>query len=184
VTSILVTFAGVVLNGDRETLLELLESEGPRLMGLLTRLTLREGVAEDLLQDLFLRLLRSDRLRKSDDVKAYVRRAAVNLAFEWRRKTRRQPAPSELVTEPADHRQSPHERLSRMEQYDRVLQAASRLSHGLRDVFAMRYIQEMTPEEIAKRISKTPHHVRALCHTALSQIRKRLPSWEDADARA
>ena len=156
-TSILVAFTGVALNGDRETLLELLESDGPRLMGLLTRLTLREGVAEDLLQELFLRLLQSGRWRKSDDLSAYVRRTAVNLAFEWRRKTRRQPAPSELVAEPADHSQSPHERLSRMEQYDQVLQAATRLGHGLRDVFAMRYIQEMTPEEIGQRLKKTPH---------------------------
>ena len=43
--------------GDRQKeLLELLETSGPHLMALLTKLTLREDVAEELMQDLFVKL--------------------------------------------------------------------------------------------------------------------------------
>jgi len=181
-TSILVTCAGVVLKSDRETLLELLESEGPRLLGLLTKLTLRQDVAEDLMQDLFVRVARSGALARTDDAGAYVRRVAINLAFEWRRKAKRKPSTTEFPIEPASRDQSPHERMSRSEQYERVLLAASQLSASMHEVFVMRYIEELAPEEIARRLKRPSHQVRATCHKALKQIRKRLSSREDHDA--
>ena len=170
------------MKSDRETLLELLESEGPRLLGLLTKLTLREGVAEDLMQDLFIRLARSTTWAKADDAGAYVRRAAINLAFEWRRKAKRKPPTTDFPIEPASRDQSPHERLSRREQYERVLLAASQLSASMHEVFVMRYVEELVPEEIARRLDRPSHQVRATCHKALKQIRKRLSSREDHDA--
>ena len=44
---------------DGRDALSLLEAEGPRLYALLARITLREDVAEDLMQELFLKLNRS-----------------------------------------------------------------------------------------------------------------------------
>jgi DNA-directed RNA polymerase specialized sigma24 family protein len=41
---------------DAKLLLKLLDEHGPKLDALLTRLTLRSDLAEDLLQDLFLKL--------------------------------------------------------------------------------------------------------------------------------
>ena len=45
-------------------LLEMLESVGPRVHALFTKLTSRVDAAEDLLQELFIKLLRSDGFAK------------------------------------------------------------------------------------------------------------------------
>lgn len=71
---------------DRRTqLLELLDQSGASLLALLTRLTLRQDVAEELMQDLFLRLSSAKDQGGIDCWYAYARRTAINLAFDWRR---------------------------------------------------------------------------------------------------
>ena len=72
---------------DRQTeLLELLDRSGAGLYALLTRLTLREDVAEELMQDLFLKLNGAKNQGGIDCWYAYARRTAINLAFDWRRR--------------------------------------------------------------------------------------------------
>jgi len=66
-----------------ENLLAMLDRSGPHLHVLLTRLTLREDVAEELMQELFLKLSRSDGFRRAHDPVAYACRAATHLAFDW-----------------------------------------------------------------------------------------------------
>ena len=75
-------------SGDKE-LLELLDRSGAELYALLTRLTLHEDVAEELMQDLFIKLSNSRSAAKITNLDAYARRAAINLAFDWRRARRR-----------------------------------------------------------------------------------------------
>jgi DNA-directed RNA polymerase specialized sigma24 family protein len=71
---------------DRQTeLLDLLDKFGAGLHALLTRLTLREDVAEELLQDLFIKLQGAKDQGRIDCWYAYARRTAINLAFDWRR---------------------------------------------------------------------------------------------------
>ena len=63
-------------------LMQLLDERGEALYALLLRATLREDVAEDLLQDLFLRLEGSTGFAGADNTYAYARTAAVRLAFD------------------------------------------------------------------------------------------------------
>ncbi len=53
---------------------------------LLARLTLREDVVGDLLQELFIRLCNSKAFDNAEVPFAYAHRVAMNLAFEWHRK--------------------------------------------------------------------------------------------------
>ena len=71
-------------SGDKE-LLELLDRSGAELYALVTRLTLREDIAEELMQDLFIKLKNSRGAARVANLDAYARRAAINLAFDWRR---------------------------------------------------------------------------------------------------
>ena len=57
------------------------------------RLTLRRDVAEDLMQELFLKLSNSNGLDRANQPAAYAYRSAINLAFDWRRKNKRAPLP-------------------------------------------------------------------------------------------
>jgi len=166
-------------NRQRE-LLELLDKSGAALYALLTRLTLREDVAEELMQELFIKLSNSRGLDKVASWDAYAHRAAINLAFDWRRKRRRMRKKTSLsldnVREPASNDSSPLGKLIHTEELQQTLNAIGRLNRAPREVLVMRYIQEESYDNIAEQLGKTPHQVRALCSRAINHLRSILGS--------
>lgn len=154
-------------------LLELLDRSGARLLALLTRLTLREDVAEELMQDLFVKLSTvSDRAR-IDCLEAYARRTAIHLAFDWRRRRKkRQANPLEDVREPVSPARGPLGDVVQKEAFEQVLAAIERLNGASREAFVMRYIQQDSYEAVAEQLGKTPHQVRALCFRAMNRLRE------------
>jgi RNA polymerase sigma factor (sigma-70 family) len=158
---------------DRQTeLLDLLEKSGAGLHALLTRLTLREDVAEELLQELFLKLHGARDQGGIDCWYAYARRTAINLAFDWRRRQKiRRSCSLEGVLERASEDRAPLSRLIESEELGQVLAAIDRLHGTSREVFVLRYIEQNAYEEIAEQLGKTVHQVRALCSRAMSTLR-------------
>ncbi len=152
-------------------LLALLEDSGRSLHSLLTRLTLREDVAEDLMQELFMRLSRAKGFAKAQNQAAYAHRAAMHLAFDWRRSRKKEPLPVEMAVEPHRNSPSPLSRAIHDEELQRILDAAGQLGELCRDAFLMHHVQQEPYDEVAQQLHKTPHQVRALCHKALQQIR-------------
>ncbi len=152
-------------------LLEFLERAGPSLYALLTRLTLREDVAEELMQELFIKLNGSKNLDKVNNLTAYAYRAAINLAFDWRRSRKRTPLRLDQVHEPASNDNSPLSKLIQTEELEEILNAIGRVNGPSREAFVMRYIQQQSTDDIAEQLGKTPHQVRALCSRALNHLR-------------
>jgi len=158
--------------------LDLLDVDGPRLHSLLVRLTRREEVAGDLLQELAMRLCQSRGLEKARDPFPYAYRAAANLAFEWRRGQR--------AGRRLEHREdgspatapSPLGALIGEEELERVLDATTGLREPARNVVILRYIEQMSYEEIGRRLGKKPQHVRSIASKALSQLRTLLADGE------
>jgi DNA-directed RNA polymerase specialized sigma24 family protein len=99
--------AGVYLRSRQKELLELLDKSGADLYALLTRLTLREDVAEELMQELFIKLNHSRGIGNVANWNAYARRSAINLAFDWRRSQKRSVLTLGQVSEPASNDESP-----------------------------------------------------------------------------
>jgi RNA polymerase sigma-70 factor (ECF subfamily) len=165
---------------DRRTeLLELLDRSGASLFALLTRLTLRQDVAEELMQDLFLRLHAAKEQGGIDCWYAYARRTAINLAFDWRRREKsRRSCPLDESLECASQAGSPLSRLIEAEELEQVLAAIGRLHGPSREAFVLRYIQQESYEQIAGQLGKTPHHVRALCSRAMNALRDMLGRHE------
>lgn len=170
-------------NSDK--LLGLLDRIGPDLHTLLTRLTLRQDVAEDLMQDLFVKLAGSD-LDRVANLEAYARTTAINLAFDWRRKKGRFASiDDEQFPEPVAPQASPITALQDNEQIQQVFAAIETLNRLQRQVFVLRYIQQQSFEQIAQATGKTPHHVRALCSRAMAKVKQICTSKVDrSDARA
>ncbi len=154
-----------------QRLLNLLESDGRRIHVLLTRLTLCENTAEDLMQELFIRLSKSESFDQANDQTAYAIRAATNLAFEWRRKQRRTIRSQSLTDEPIARNTSPADMLEREEQHARVLQALDKMSDLSRQVIVLHRLDGESYDAIASQLGKTPHQVRAICSKAISQLR-------------
>lgn len=156
-----------------ERLLKLLDEHGARLHRLLARLTLRADAAEDLLQDLFLKLRSSGGFQKADDPLGYAIRSAVNLAFDWRRKSSRRPEVALAFEQPAAS-EDPLLRLERREEKEQLLAAIAELPEGMRLCLALRYVEQFEAEEVARKLGKSPHQVRALCAKGIARLRKRL----------
>jgi RNA polymerase sigma-70 factor (ECF subfamily) len=159
------------LKNRQKELLELLDRSGASLYALLTRLTLREDVAEELMQELFIKLSNSRGWSKVNDWNAYAHRAAVNLAFDWRRKQKRTVLPLERIREPMSGENPTLRELIHMEELQETLNAIERLRRATREALVMRYIQQESYDHIAEKLGKTEHHVRAMCSRALSQLR-------------
>jgi RNA polymerase sigma-70 factor (ECF subfamily) len=155
-------------------ILSLLADHGGGLYALLTRLTLREDVAEDLMQELFLKLTRSNGFGRAEDPLAYAFRAATNLAFDWRRARKRTPPMETTFSEPLSHDRSPLSNLVRREELERVLDAVGGLPRLSRDLVVMRYLEQQGYDTIAGQLGKTPHQVRGLCHKAVGRLRRLL----------
>lgn len=158
----------------QKELLELLDSSGAEFYTLLTRLTLREETAEELMQELFIKLNSSKGFIKSDNKVAYARRAAINLVFDWRRKNSRTNHHSIGIDNPASNEESALSKLIKTEELGKMLDAIGRLKESWRRVIVMRYIQQQTYEDIAIQMGKKPHHVRAICSKAMNGLRKML----------
>ena len=163
-------------SGDKE-LLELLDRSGAELYALLTRLTLREDVAEELMQDLFIKLKHSRSTAKIANLDAYARRAAMNLAFDWRRaRCRRAGIGLGQITEPIAGGASPLGTLINSEELQETLNAIGRLKEASREVLVMRYIQQESYDDIARQMGKTSHQVRAMCSRSIDRLRDMLGS--------
>lgn len=154
-------------------ILDVLARQGPQLHAMLVRLTLREDVAEELMQELFLKLCRSEGFAGAEDRAAYACRTATHLAFDWRRARRRRGSMASLQVEPAAEAASALNRLIDAEETERILDAVSRMAEPYREAFVMRWIEQKPYEAIAPHLKRTPHQVRGLCHKALQQLR----SW-------
>ncbi len=161
----------VSLTNRQKELLELLDRSGASLFALLTRLTLREDVAEELMQELFIKLTKTSTFNRVKSWNAYAHRAAINLAFDWRRRQKPAPVPLDDICEPASNQDSALNELVHREELQETLNAIGRLNGLSREALVMRYIQEESYEHIAERLGKTPHHVRAMCSRALNHLR-------------
>ncbi len=148
-------------------LLSLLEKHGAELHALFTRLTLRTGIAEDLMQDLFLKLRKADGLSRAANPRAYLFRAAMHLAFDWRRAQR----PTEAVRhEPVTPAESPLEGLIHAEMLEQVLDAMTALSELTRQAVVLRYLQQANYPAIAEQLGKTEHQAQAVSRRGLEQL--------------
>jgi RNA polymerase sigma factor (sigma-70 family) len=161
------------LSDQSTRILELVELAGVRLYRLLLRLTLRDDTADELLQELVLRLSRSNGFQRADDTYAYARRAAIHLAFDWRRRqgnARQRIEP--LSGEPAVAAPDLLGKLVDREELERVLVALERVSPLGRTCLVLHYMEQLSYTEVAEQLDMTPHQVRAACSKAIRRLQR------------
>ena len=171
------------MRSRQKELLELLDKSGADLYALLTKLTLREDVAEELMQELFIKLNNSTGIGSVANWNAYARRSAINLAFDWRRSQKQKVLALEQVSEPVSNEHPPLGKLIHSEEMQATLDAVGRLKKSSREVLVMRYLQQESYDNIAEQLGKTSHQVRALCSRAIRNLRNMLGSNEHKSSK-
>jgi RNA polymerase sigma factor (sigma-70 family) len=150
---------------------QILESHAPAVHALLFRLTLRRDVADELLHELLVKM--APRLT-AENPGGYLRRAAINLAMDWRRRRRRRREGSLPDDSRGDATKDVAREIEDAEDVERILEAAESLPELARQAFVLRYVQEESYDAVGAAIDRTAHQARGLCHSAVVEIRKRL----------
>jgi RNA polymerase sigma factor (sigma-70 family) len=163
---------GSQLSDQSDRVARLLEVGGERFYRLLARLTMREDVADDLMQELIVRLCQSDGFQHADDSFAYARRAAIHLAFDWRRQGKSRRKSESLAEEPEVPAPNLLGKLVDHEDLAQVLAALERLSPLSRNCLVLHYIEQLTYLEVSDQLAVTTHQVRAACHKGIRRIQR------------
>ncbi len=177
-----VDLAHAAHSGDWDAFALLYHRHAARLFRTIYALTHDRGVAEDLLQETFVRayqnLHRVD--SKADSLAPWLHRIAVNLTYNWLSR-RRLPVPS---LEEAKHRlhaafaSMPDEIVAREERRQAVQEALAALDEKHRVVAVLYYLQEFSVNEIAEILGVPPGTVKSRLHYARKHLERILATDE------
>ncbi len=178
-----------VARGCERSFSQLFHRWAPRLGDFLTRTTGSREVAEDLVQETFLRILRAaPAYRPHGSASAWIYRIAVNLAYSHWRKRKHAPALSALPSEQHPRARTPDSdgpeatRLRR--EFLRDLEDATRrLPANQRMVFQLKIGQGLTYGEIAAVLGCPEGTAKSRFHHAVRKLRAELREWDGAAMR-
>lgn len=162
---------------DEATLTAIYEERRAELFGFLLRMTRDRDVADDLLQDTFIRLIREARAgRMPDEVRAWLYRVAANAAISG---SRRGSALQRLLPRLVDRREPawPEGEALRAERTSDLDAALAELAPDGRAALVLA-AQGFTGREIADSIGRTEGATRTLMCRSRIQVRHRLEAEE------
>ena len=143
------------------------------------RITGNAGDAEDVLQTVFLRLLRQGRAAESiAHIAGYLQRAAVNAALDLVRARRvAASVPLEEAASAADSRLRPDRRQDVRELRACLRQAIAQLAPKAAEIFALRYFEDCDNREIARLLGLTPVDVAVSLHRSRNRLQQDIRSY-------
>jgi RNA polymerase sigma-70 factor (ECF subfamily) len=134
---------------------------------------------EDLVQESFLKAWRSlPKLRDPDRFLPWLIRIVSHLATDWQRSRKRKAARNTtsvnavLYTIPSHNEKDPGDRITQNEEYKSILEALKLLPEKQRIVLTMRFLEELTPSDIAKKLCEPPGTIRNRIFRGLKKLEK------------
>ena len=145
------------------------------------RVTGNSSDAEDVLQTIFIKLMKRPSLPShSDELGSYLHRAAVNASIDLlrsRKASRRVPLEDVAVRLADDDESSPETEQQGKELADWLRSAVSRLSPQSAEVFSLRYMEGYKNLEIAEIVHTSPGVVAVVLHRARQRLREELEKF-------
>ena len=165
--------------GDRKALVWLLEEYGPRLWPYFLRSCRVEADAEDLLQELFVKLLENIKgYRHEGKFEHWLFRIAANLVRDRARRAKgNRPAQYSLDSNPlafalVSSEKDPSQRLLQAEQIDQLREALVQLPAVDREIILLRHYGSMSFKELADQFEMPIGTVLAKVHRGLKRLHK------------
>jgi RNA polymerase sigma factor (sigma-70 family) len=130
--------------------------------------------AQDLAQEVYLRLLRAEQLDLVVEPQAYLYRVASNVAAEWHVRARQSKPHSAEELETLVELTTPETILDESIETARLDAVLRTLSPMVRAVLYLKLRESMTHEEIARHLSITTRMVRRFLTTGYAELRRQL----------
>ena len=159
---------------DKQDLVDIYERYSPELFRYASRLLDDSDLAEDCVSETFSRFLQSIRGgSQPENVRAYLYRAAHNWIID---RYRHQPLPDLAINDEisASQEDNPAHAVPKEMERQQVRAAIMRLPADQRQVIVLRFLQELSHDEVAAAVGKTIEATRALQHRAVSALRQML----------
>lgn len=155
-------------SGDREAFDGLLRQIAPPLLRYLTRVTGEVAMAEDVVQETLIAIVRKiEWLSDASLFRAWAFRIASRFAFRAL-KTRK-------IAEPLDEIEFAAAEVSDPWQRERLLASIDRLTPASRAVITLHYLEDMPLSEVAAVLDLAPGTVKSRLAYGLAQLRKENP---------
>ncbi len=163
-----------VANGDETAFAELFNSYHNKLYGFILKLTKNEEAAEDVVQDVFLKIwMNRATLVAIDHFNAYLFRMSQNHALNGlKRMANEIQILTKLAKSGKEGATMPDEQLLQKEVNEQLQQAINQLPAQQKKVYTMSRMQGMKYEEIAEALNLSVSTVKNHMATALHNIRK------------
>ena len=163
--------------GDVEALGELYQKYKPRVFRTALAITKDRGVAEDILQETFLRLfVHADRIKTDVPLGPWLYRVAVNLSYSWVQRRHRFIGALEGILErfAAPLGVLPERLVERSEAQETIQRAIMNLPLGHRVVVVLFYLEGLSLKEIAQVLEIPEGTVKSRLHYARESLKKLL----------
>lgn len=163
--------------GSLSALGELYDRFRPLVFRTALAITTDQEAANDLLQDVFLRLYRfADRIDPERPIEPWLYRMTANLSYTWIKRSRRWLRPLEDLAEwlTGSVKNQPYEMVERKDDWERVQAAVSFLPLQQRIVIVMYYLNDLSLQEIAEIIDVPVGTVKSRLHYGRQSLKKSL----------
>jgi RNA polymerase sigma-70 factor, ECF subfamily len=167
--------------GDMEAFRLLVETHQARVIGTISKMLGSDTDAEDLAQQVFIRVWKSaQRYKPTAKFTTWLFRITRNLVFNEMRRRKHFVEPAEDLAEPAERAaHEPDRALLEEELQSAIQEAISALPESQRLAIVLRRYEEMPYEEIAKVMGTTVPAVKSILFRARTELRERLAKYLD-----
>lgn len=162
-----------VRDGELELLGDLFERHHRRLFQFFVRFAGNRVAAEDLVQEVFVRMLKYRHTYKSGaELAPWMFQLARNAGVDYFRSRPRELAHDSEAPEPTAHEEHPLATLERRERSARLQRALSRLAPEKRELLLLARFGEMRYEAIAELLGASVGAIKVRVHRALKELRE------------
>jgi RNA polymerase sigma-70 factor (ECF subfamily) len=157
---------------EKQDLVDIYDEFSPAIYRYAVRLLGDRDTAEDCVSETFSRFLQAIRSGggPKDNVRAYLYRVAHNWITDFYRRSRETTQPLELE-DSIDVTTNPSRMVMEEQERHQVRKALLRLPPDQQQVIALRFLEEMSHDEVAVILDKTVEATRALQYRALTTLR-------------
>jgi RNA polymerase sigma-70 factor (ECF subfamily) len=162
-----------VKNGDLQQASVLFERYNKRIFNFLARMTMDREVAEDLTQNVFLRMIKyKSSYREGNRFQSWIYQVARNVFSDHYQSVKNKRADFVDVEKMSD-RMADHDDSERMDEQERLLQRSmSMLNEEQRELLVLTRFQHMKYEEVAVIMNTTVANIKVKVHRAIGKLRE------------